>query len=160
MKAQYESTLAANKDAYTIASVRHILIGLTDSEGKARTKEQALVLAKDVKTKLNSGGDFTALAKQYSEDPGSKDNGGLYADADVSQWVEGFKNATISQTVGVVGDPVETEFGYHIIKVESRSVKPLEAVKDSLRVTLEQAQYQEFTEKELPGLIEKIDLGE
>ncbi|MNL82936.1 Foldase protein PrsA 3 precursor [compost metagenome] len=74
--------------------------------------------------------------------------------------MEGFKNATISQTVGVVGDPVETEFGYHIIKVESRSVKPLEAVKDSLRVTLEQTQYQQFTEKELPGLIEKIDLGE
>lgn len=160
LKAQYDSTLKANKDAFTIASVRHILIGLTDQEGKTlRTKEAALALAKDVQQKLKNGGDFTALAKEYSEDPGSKDAGGLYADADVSQWVEGFKNAAINQTVGVVGDPVETEYGYHVIKVESRSVKPFESVKDSLRTALEQSQLQQFSEKELPGLIEKIDLG-
>ena len=161
LKAQYEATLAANKDAYTIASVRHILIGLTDPEGKAiRTKEEALTLAKDVQLKLKNGGDFAALAKQYSDDPGSKDAGGLYADADVSQWVEGFKKAAISQTIGLIGDPVETEYGYHVIKVESRSVKPLDAVKETLRASLEQAQYQQFAEKELPGLIEKIDLGQ
>lgn len=161
LKANYEATLAANKDAFTIASVRHILIGLTDTEGKAvRTKEEALTLAQDVQLKLKNGGDFTALAKQYSTDPGSKDAGGLYADADVSLWVEGFKNAAISQPVGAIGDPVETEFGYHVIKVESRSVKPLEAVKETLRATLEQAQYQQFTEKELPSLIENIDLGQ
>ena len=101
-----------------------------------------------------------ALAKQYSDDPGSKDNGGLYADADVSQWVEGFKNAAITQTVGVIGDPVETEYGYHVIKVESRSVKSFDVVKDSLRAGLVQSQFQQFTEKELPGLIEKIDLSQ
>ncbi|MDR6549575.1 peptidylprolyl isomerase [Paenibacillus qinlingensis] len=161
LKAQYDAALKADKDAYTIASVRHILIGLSDEEGKAlRTKEEALTIAKDVASKLKNGGDFTALAKQYSEDPGSKDAGGLYADAAVSQWVEGFKVAAINQTVGVIGDPVETEFGYHIIKVESRSVKSFDAVKDSLRGGLEQAQYQQFAEKELPGLIEKIDLGQ
>ncbi|OCT14173.1 hypothetical protein A8709_25380 [Paenibacillus pectinilyticus] len=161
LKAQYDATLAANKDAFTIASVRHILIGLTDSQGKTiRTKDEALVIAKDVETKLKNGGDFAALAKQYSDDPGSKDNGGLYADADVSQWVEGFKKAAISQQVGVVGDPVETEYGYHVIKVESRSVKPFDTVKESLRASLEQAQSQQFSEKELPGLIEKIDLSQ
>jgi foldase protein PrsA len=161
LKAQYDAALAANKDAFTIASVRHILIGLNDAEGKTlRTKEEALTLAKDIQTKLKNGGDFAALAKQYSEDPGSKDNGGLYADADVSQWVEGFKKAAISQAVGTIGDPVETEFGYHVIKVDSRSVKPLAAVKESLRASLEQAQYQQFVEKELPTLIEKIDLGQ
>ncbi|NOU62913.1 peptidylprolyl isomerase [Paenibacillus sp. LMG 31461] len=161
LKAQYDAALAANKDAFTIASVRHILIGLNDAEGKTlRTKAEALTLAKDIQTKLKNGGDFVALAKQYSEDPGSKDNGGLYADADVSQWVEGFKKAAISQAVGTIGDPVETEFGYHVIKVDSRSVKPFAAVKESLRASLEQAQFQQFTEKELPGLIEKIDLGQ
>jgi foldase protein PrsA len=161
LKAQYDAALAANKDAFTIASVRHILIGLNDAEGKAlRTKAEALTLAKDIQTKLKNGGDFVALAKQYSEDPGSKDNGGLYADADVSQWVEGFKNAATSQAVGTIGDPVETEFGYHVIKVDSRSVKPFASVKESLRASLEQAQFQQFTEKELPVLIEKIDLGQ
>ncbi|MNY66049.1 Foldase protein PrsA 3 precursor [compost metagenome] len=60
----------------------------------------------------------------------------------------------------MIGDPVETEYGYHVIKVQSRSVKPFDAVKESLRPSLEQAQYQQFVEKELPGLIEKIDLGQ
>lgn len=161
LKEQYDATLAANKNAFPIVSVRHILVRLTDSSGKAlRTKEEALTLAKDIQQKLKNGGDFAALAKQYSEDPGSKDNGGLYADADVSLWVEGFKNAAISQAVGTIGDPVETEFGYHVIKVDSRSVKPFAAVKESLRASLEQAQFQQFTDKELPTLIEKIDLGQ
>ncbi|NQX59120.1 peptidylprolyl isomerase [Paenibacillus qinlingensis] len=161
LKSQYDAALTANKDAFTIASVRHILIEITDQAGKAlRTKEEALTLAKDIQQKLKNGGDFAALAKQYSEDPGSKDNGGLYADADVSQWVEGFKNAAISQAVGTIGEPVETEFGYHVIKVDSRSVKPFAAVKESLRPSVEQAQYQQFVEKELPTLIEKIDLGQ
>lgn len=161
LKAQYDTTLGANKDAFTIASVRHILIRLNDSDGKTlRTKEQALTLAKDIQQKLKNGGDFAALAKQYSEDPGSKDIGGLYTNAEVNEWVEGFKNAAISQTIGTIGDPVETEFGYHIIKVESRSIKPLDAVKESLLPSVLQAQFQQFSEKELPGLIEKIDLGQ
>ncbi len=58
-----------NKDAYTIASVRHILIGLNDpasSENKAlRTKEEALKRAKEVQQKLKNGEDFAKLAKEY-----------------------------------------------------------------------------------------------
>lgn len=164
LKAKYDEMLKADKDAYTIASVRHILIGLNDpsnSEGKAlRTKEEALKLAKEVQQKLKNGEDFAKLAKEFSDDPGSKETGGLYADAEVSAWVPEFKKAAIEQPIGSVGDPVATDFGYHVIKVESRSVKAFDSVKDSLRSSLEQEQIQQFAEKELPGLIEKIDLGQ
>ncbi|MBD0380500.1 peptidylprolyl isomerase [Paenibacillus sedimenti] len=162
IKASYDETLKEDKDAYTIASVRHILIGLEDpSSGKTlRTKEEALTRAKEVQQKLKNGGDFAKLAKEYSDDPGSVDTGGLYADAPVSDWVEGFKKAATILTLDTISDPVETEYGYHVMKVESRSVKTLDAVKDELKNQLVPEQLQTFTEKELPGLIEKIDLGQ
>ncbi|SDN84617.1 foldase protein PrsA [Paenibacillus sp. yr247] len=163
LKAKYDETLKVDKDAYTIASVRHILIGINDpsSAGKQlRTKEEALKLAKEVQQKLKNGEEFAVLAKQFSDDPGSKETGGLYADADVSAWVPEFKKAAIEQAIGTIGDPIETQFGYHVIKVESISVKTLDSVKDQLKASLEQEQIQQFTEKELPGLIEKIDLGQ
>jgi foldase protein PrsA len=160
LKAKYEANLKANKDAYTIASVRHILIGLNNDEGQPlRTKEEALKIAKDVRQKLHNGEDFAKLAKTFSDDPGSREAGGLYADADVGLWIPEFKQAVLEQAIGTVGDPVETSFGYHVIKVESRSVKSFESVKPELKASLEQEQMQKFREKELPGLIEKIDLG-
>ncbi|NOU89782.1 peptidylprolyl isomerase [Paenibacillus sp. LMG 31460] len=164
LKAKYDETLKVDKDAYTIASVRHILIGLNDpssSDNKVlRTKEEALKRAKEVQQKLKNGEDFTKLAKEFSDDPGSKDAGGLYADADVSQWVPEFKKAAIEQTIGTIGDPIATDFGYHVIKVEARSVKSFDSVKEQLKASLEQEQFQQFAEKELTGLIEKIDLGQ
>ncbi|MFD2614294.1 peptidylprolyl isomerase [Paenibacillus gansuensis] len=160
LKAKYEENIKTNKDDYTIASVRHILIGLNNNEGKPlRTREEALTLAKDVQQKLMNGEDFAKLAQQFSDDPGSKETGGLYADADVSLWVPEFKQAVLKQAIGTVGDPVETQFGYHVIKVESRSVTSFDSVKPKLKASLGQALLQRFTEKELPGLIEKFDVG-
>ncbi|GGA01513.1 hypothetical protein GCM10008018_54740 [Paenibacillus marchantiophytorum] len=162
LKAKYEDSLKVDKNAFTIASVRHILIGLnagTDTS-KTRTKEEALKIAKDVQQKLKNGEDFAKLAKEYSDDPGSKETGGLYADADVNQWVPEFKKATIEQPVGTVGEPVASQFGYHLIKVDSRSVKSFDAVKEQLRTALEQEQFQQLSDKEMKDLIENIDLSQ
>jgi len=104
-----------------LASVRHILVtvkqgegqpGLSDAEAKAR-------IAK-IQAELKKGAKFEALAKKYSDDPGSKDNGGLYADADPSGWVPEFGAAARTQPVGKVGAPVKTTYGYHLVKVEGR----------------------------------------
>ena len=119
VKQQFDKT----KSDFTTASVRHILIQFKDPEGKERTKEATLKLAKDIKAKLDAGEDFATLAKKYSEDPGSKDNGGLYKDASVSQWVEEFKQAALTLPLNKISDPIETTYGYHIIRVESRSSK-------------------------------------
>lgn len=119
VKAQFDKT----KDDFTVASVRHILIGFTDPEGKERSKDEALKLAQDVKAKLDGGADFAALAKQYSEDPGSKDNGGLYENTEVSNWVDEFKNAALTLPLNKISDPVETSYGYHVMRVEARTPK-------------------------------------
>jgi foldase protein PrsA len=158
LQAKYEDNLAADKDAYTIASVRHILIGLEDPQGAARTKEEALKRAQEVQVKLKNNGDFAALAKEYSDDPGSKANGGLYAEAPVNQWVEEFKQAAIDLPIGTLSEPVETSFGYHLIKVDTRSVRTLDQVKIELQGQLLNEQIQAFMDTELPGLIENIQL--
>ena len=104
-----------------LVSVRHILVavkqgdsptGMTDAEAKAR-------IAK-IQAELKKGTKFEALAKKYSDDPGSKENGGLYADADPSSWVPEFGAAARTQPVGKVGAPVKTMFGYHLVKVDGR----------------------------------------
>lgn len=156
VKKAYDDKLAQDPSAYTIATVRHILVGTTDAATGAekRTKEDALKLAEEVQDKLNGGGDFDALAKEYSDDPGSKETGGKYENAEVGQWVPEFKKAAIELPIGKISDPVETSYGYHVMKVESRSSKTFDDVKAGLRSEAAQAKIYEFLEKELPGLIQ------
>lgn len=159
LQQQYKDNLAGDPNYYTAASVRHILIGLNDSNNKPlRTKEEALKLAQEVQTKLKNGGDFTALAKEYSDDPGSKDNGGLYENAPVNQWVAEFKQAALDLKIGQISDPVGTAYGYHVMKVESRTVKTFESAKPDLLKQLSDAALNAFIQNELPGLIMKNEL--
>lgn len=158
IKAEFQAT----KDDYTKASVRHILIGLTDAEGKERSKEDALKLANEVKVKLDKGEDFATLAKEYSEDPGSKENGGLYADALVTQWVPQFQEKALTLKINEISEPVETDYGYHIMRVESRTEKQYEDLteeeKEMIKNFVGSTKLDEFMEKDLDKLIKKIDL--
>ena len=102
-------------------SVRHILVTVKQGEGKQGLSDvEAKARIAKIQAELKKGAKFEALAKKYSDDPGSKENGGLYADADPSGWVPEFGAATRTQPVGKVGSPVKTTYGYHLIKVESR----------------------------------------
>lgn len=160
VKKSYDDKLKADPHSYDVATVDHILISLKDAatQKDLRTKDEALARAKEVKSKLDKGGDFTALAKEYSDDPGSKDNGGQYKDADINQWVPGFKEAAATLPIGKVSDPVETEYGYHVMKVESRKTKTYDELKDSLKSSIAENKAYEFMDKELPGLIQTNNL--
>ena len=66
---------------------------------------------------MKKGEDFAKLAKEFSDDPGSKDKGGMYPGEMVEQFVEPFKKAVESVKPGeLVPNLVETQFGYHIIR--------------------------------------------
>lgn len=91
--------------------------------------------AKDLKEKLKNGGDFAALAKEHSKDPGSKDTGGDLGFFTRGQMVPQFEEAVFSMNKGDVSDPVQTQFGWHIIKlVDKRTKAPpaFEVVKDRI----------------------------
>jgi len=79
--------------------------------------------AVEVLQKIKAGEDFSALAKQYSEDPGSKDNGGLYEGIKKGQFVPEYEDVIFNKLKNgeVYSDLVKTDFGYHIIKKEGES---------------------------------------
>ncbi len=142
----------ANKEAYITANVRHILINFKDAEEKERTDAETLKLAKEAKARVDGGEDFAKVAEELSEDPGSASNGGLYENAAVNDWVEPFKKAALEQKIGVVGDPVKTEYGYHVIKVEKRTETLTDEVKETIRSTLASTKMQDFLDNDLAGI--------
>ncbi|MGO4532565.1 peptidylprolyl isomerase [Paenibacillus sp. 2TAF8] len=159
IKAEFEK----NKDQFTTASVRHVLIGFTDSKTqKERKKEDALKLAKEVKAKLEGGTDFAEIVKKYSDDASSVPDGGLYKDTPVATWVEAFKEAAKTLPLNKISDPVETEFGYHVMKVEARTeadyskLKPEQ--KETLKSQLAGAQIDTFMQKDLDKIIKEVKL--
>lgn len=147
-----------HKADYQTVSVRHILIGLTDKDGNARSDRDALKLALQIQSKLEAGGDWDSLAKTYSDDAGSAYGGGLYEDADPNQWVEAFKQAAVTLPIGKIGNPVKTDYGYHVMKVEARQEKTLEESKEGIRKQLVDNAFDKFMSDELPGLIRKLNV--
>lgn len=79
--------------------------------------------AKDIKAKLEKGEDFAKLAKEYSKDTGSAQNGGDLGWFGPGKMVEEFEKAAYALKVGEISDPVKTQFGYHIIKVTDKEKK-------------------------------------
>jgi parvulin-like peptidyl-prolyl isomerase len=81
-----------------------------------RTKEEALALVQEIARRLEAeGADFAALAKEYSDCP-SGSQGGDLGTFSPGQMVAPFSEATMKLGIGEVSDPVETQFGYHIIR--------------------------------------------
>lgn len=91
---------------------RHILV---------ETEEEA----KTVYDRLKSGEDFATVAQEVSKDTGSAANGGELGWQPRSFFVKEFSDAAFSQKIGEIGQPVKTEFGYHIIQVVAREELPL-----------------------------------
>lgn len=107
----------------------HILIGTRDKDGGEMSDEKKKVqrkLAEDLLKRAKAGEDFGKLAKDYSEDPGSKDKGGEYT-FPRGQMVPEFEAAAFSMEAGKISDIVTTQFGYHIIKtIEKKPAKKIQ----------------------------------
>lgn len=96
-----------------MVTASHILLR---TEGK--TEEEKAEIRKKMEgilERARAGEDFSALAKEYSEDPGSKDRGGEYT-FPRGQMVKSFEDAAFSLENGQISDIIETPYGYHIIK--------------------------------------------
>ncbi|NLM52582.1 MAG: foldase [Firmicutes bacterium] len=137
---QYFAENRADFDIPHQVNVRHILV---DTEEVAR----------EVLKKLEQGGDFTALAKEYSRDPGTAEKGGELGFVGKDELVAEFAEAAFAAPVGLIKEPVESVYGYHIIEVlaiqEHREVEFAE-VKDDVREALinekvQEKLYEEFT---------------
>ncbi|MGB3681345.1 MAG: peptidylprolyl isomerase [Rubrobacteraceae bacterium] len=105
--------------------------------------------AEEVKQQLQDGADFAKLAKEYSQDPGSKDKGGDLGCQPEGSFVPAFEKAAFGAEEGDIVGPVETEFGLHVIKVnevQAEKAAPLEEVQPEIKEQL--AQQEQATEFE------------
>ncbi|WP_406687767.1 peptidylprolyl isomerase [Rossellomorea vietnamensis] len=119
--------------------------------------------AQEVKKKLDAGGDFAELAKEYSTDTSNADSGGKLGYFGKGEMVKEFDDKAFSMKKGEISEPVKTEFGYHIIKVTGKK-EAKEAVladhKDEIKdILFDQALQTEYgtwlTEKKKEYKIEK-----
>ncbi|HEY1965117.1 MAG TPA: peptidylprolyl isomerase, partial [Acidobacteriaceae bacterium] len=119
------------------ATSRHILIKLAPN-ADAKADAAAKAKAEDILKQIQSGGNFAELAKKNSDDPGSKDTGGELGPSQRGRMVPEFDNAIFTQKIGDT-KIVKSQFGYHIVQVESRQAahaQPLNEVLPTIQATL------------------------
>jgi len=113
----------------------HILFRTEPGDESAAA--QQLEKAKEAGKRAKAGEDFQTLAKELSEEPGAKERGGDLGFFTKERMVPEFANAAFSMEKNEISEPVKTQFGYHIIKVEDRKPErtvPFEEVKDQLKM--------------------------
>jgi peptidyl-prolyl cis-trans isomerase D len=150
LKVVYESEKAARFTTVEERHARHLLINFGADKDKARERIEALA------EKIRQGADFASLASSQSEDPGSKASGGDLGWVRRGQMTEKFEQALFALGEGEISEPVETEFGWHLIKLEDlreATTRPFEdpAVQAELLAAYRQRdaerRYQELSEK-------------
>jgi len=142
----------AEKSQYEQVKAKHILIAFKGSPaaqaGKPElTEEQAKAKAEDLRKKILAGASFEELAKTESDDVGSGANGGELGAFSRGQMVPEFEKAAFEAKAGTVTEPVRTQFGFHLIKVEEHNHTPLAQVQDVLDKQERQARLQAALEK-------------
>ena len=97
----------------------HILIK-ADAGSTPEDTLRAWELIHELREKVVAGADFATLARQYSEDPSARQNGGNLGYFSALQMVHQFEDAAFTTPVGEISDVLRTQFGYHILKVHDR----------------------------------------
>jgi parvulin-like peptidyl-prolyl isomerase len=137
----------------------HILLAtrdpVTSEEVTDAKKKEKRELIDKLLERARKGEDFAALAKEYSEDPGSREKGGEYTFAR-GQMVPEFEKAAFALQTNQVSDVVTTQFGYHIIKLSQRiPAEQIDLAKVGKEIQ-EMLARQEVQEKLLPEFLKKI----
>ncbi|KAB0484319.1 peptidyl-prolyl cis-trans isomerase D [Pseudomonas reinekei] len=139
LQAAYQKEIANLSEQRRAA---HILIEVNDKT----TEAQAKTRIDEIQARLNKGEKFEALAKEFSQDPGSANNGGDLGYAGPGVYDPAFEKALYSLNKDQVSEPVRTDFGFHLIKllgVEAPEVPTFASLKDKLTRDLKAAQVEQ-----------------
>jgi peptidyl-prolyl cis-trans isomerase SurA len=129
---------------------RHILI----KPSAIRNDEETRTLLEKIRNAVLKGGDFTALAKKYSEDPGSALKGGDLGWVSAGQVVPQFEDVMNNTPTGSVSEPFQTQFGWHIVQVVERRAQDMsEAIlRQQAQIILRKRRFQD----ELPRWLKEL----
>ena len=139
------------QELFNQTCVSHILFSATGPDGRpdqaatVAAGTQLLAEASRTKGELDRGGDFAALAAARSKDAGNKDRGGDLECGPPGRFVPEFEAAMDVLQPGQISQPVQTQFGFHLIKVTERKVQPLDEVREDVRQRLLAESQDEFT---------------
>lgn len=140
---------------YPKIKASHILISYNNSEGKPDTAAAKATLD-SVLAELKAGASFEELVKKYSDDPGTKENNGDLGYFERRMMVKEFDEAAFNMQVGEISAPVQTNFGFHIIKVTDREdTQPFESEVENLKSLFTKQRAQHDREVLINSLKEK-----
>lgn len=151
LKVIYEADKTARFSTVEERRARHILVNFGADKAEARKRIESLA------GKVTQGADFASLASSQSDDPGSKAQGGDLGWVRRGQMLEKFEQALFALATGEVSGPVETEFGWHLIKLEEVKQARTRPFEDAeVQVELLAAYRQRDAERRYEELSEKI----
>jgi foldase protein PrsA len=141
-------------EQYDYVKVQHVLVsvskeGQSTEEGQTkRTDAEAKKRIEEVKKKLDAGESFDKIAKQYSDDTGSKEKGGIIEGA-ADSFVPQFAKASKTLELNKISDPIKTDYGYHVLKVLERSKKPYDQMPQEYKSQKQQEVFTKIIDQEL-----------
>jgi peptidyl-prolyl cis-trans isomerase D len=135
---------------------RHILIAVPADATPAQ-KAAAKAKAEDLMKQIKAGGDFAKLAKQFSDDPGTRNGGGDLGYFEQSQMVKPFADAAFRMKPGEVA-VVQTQFGYHVIQVEDDKLAHVDTLAEARPKIIEALRHRAGIEQAHQAIDQ--DLGE
>lgn len=156
METELQEAYEQRQSQYRVAgelTVSHILF-LVPEGAAAEQEERAKAKAAEILQKLRGGGDFAALAREYSEGP-SAEGDGLLGTFRTGELLPGFEEAVADLQPGDISDLVRTQVGWHIIRLESRKAgghRPFEEVREELQAELSRTK----TEKKYREWLESL----
>ncbi|MDH1263658.1 SurA N-terminal domain-containing protein [Pseudomonas sp. GD03944] len=160
LKNAYESEVANLGDQRQAA---HILVEVNDSV----SEDEAKAKIEDVQKRLQGGEDFAALAKEFSDDPGSASEGGDLGYAGPGVYDPAFEDALYALEQGQVSAPVRSDFGWHLIKllgVQSAEIPSFDSLKEKLerdlKVSKVEQRFVELTKQLEDAAFESSDLAQ
>jgi peptidyl-prolyl cis-trans isomerase SurA len=130
--------------------VRHILV----RPSEIMTSDQARDLVASLKDRAEGGEDFATLAREFSEDIGSAAEGGDLGWTNPGQMVPEFEAAMAATAVGELSDPVQSQFGWHLLEVMDRREQDM--TREALRSRATEALHQRKYDEELDAWLRKI----
>jgi peptidyl-prolyl cis-trans isomerase D len=160
---EVQAYYSQHRDEYRVpeqVNVRHILIKtpLPGPDGKVDPKgvEEAHKKADDILRQVKAGGMFSDLAKKYSEDPGSANNGGSLGWIGKGRTVPEFEKVAFSLPKGSTSDVVQSSYGFHIIHLDDKQdahLKTIEEVKDQIEPMLKQQKAARASDRQANALL-------
>ncbi len=159
---EIENYYKENEQDYVVpeqVKARHILIKVPQ-EAPEEEKQKAKEKIDEIAAKLKEeDADFAELAKEYSEDPGSKEKGGDLGFFSRGQMVEEFDKKAFEMEAGEISEPILTQFGWHIVKKEDKkeeSKKTLDEVREDIKITLTDEKAELAAERDVNRLYDQF----